>query len=67
MEGMEYEAVDIESEEGIEFIKKYGISSLPTLLITDDDGERIAMRSGLLGRQDIERWISENTAPEGQA
>ena len=60
MEGMEYESVDLETEEGMEFARKYKIHSLPTLLITDDNGEKIAMRSGLIGRQDIERWIGEN-------
>ena len=60
MEGMEYEPVDIETEEGSQLATHYGVRALPTLALFTDDGKLIEMKSGLMGKQDIERWIQSH-------
>lgn len=58
MQGMDYESVDAETKEGMDFVAKYGVRALPTLLILDDDGEVVAQKTGLMGRPELERWVS---------
>ena len=36
--GVEYDSVDIESDEGDNLIEKYNIRNVPTLLLVSDDG-----------------------------
>jgi thiol-disulfide isomerase/thioredoxin len=40
------EEIDIESDEGEELALKYGITSLPTIIVIDDDGSIIDQSTG---------------------
>lgn len=44
--GIEYEDVDIESEEGAKLAAQYTVRSLPTSLITGAEGETLLLEAG---------------------
>ena len=58
MEDMDYEAVDIETDEGKAMAIEYRVGSVPTLVMVDDEGYTVKTMIGLKPRSAIERWVN---------
>lgn len=58
MEGMEYEAIDVETREGAALASKYGVRSLPTIILVDDQGDILQRSSGITSREVLNAWLS---------
>lgn len=48
-----YEVIPVDIEENIELALKYGVRSVPTLVLIDENGETIASNVGLLDKKSI--------------
>lgn len=59
MRGMEYEAIDVETDYGNALAATYNVRGLPTLVIVDEDGNRVDARTGLQSRETIEEWLAQ--------
>lgn len=57
--GVEYDSVDIESDEGDNLIEKYNIRNVPTLLLVSDDGTLVDKHVGVLNVEAIKNFISK--------
>lgn len=55
--------IDIEEEENDELVDKFGIRSVPTLVLVDDNGEKLQSWVGL---QDVEKLKEEISALKGE-
>ena len=51
--------IDIEEEENDELVEKFGIRSVPTLVLVDDNGEKLQSWVGL---QDVDKLKEEISA-----
>ena len=45
--------IDVEKGQGVEFAQKYGVEVLPTLYITDDNGNPITYTKGYMSASDL--------------
>lgn len=52
---MPIEVIDIENNN--DMVIKYGIRSVPTMVVVDDDGEVLKRRSGLLSTEDLIEFL----------
>ena len=57
---VEIEPINIEDESNESLCDKYGIKSLPTLVLVDDDGEAIKEWRGLTHPSEILEYISKD-------
>lgn len=53
MDGLGYEVVDVETDEGREVMFEAGVSALPTLVFYNDDGEEVKRIVGLASRRTL--------------
>lgn len=51
--GVEYDSVDVASEEGEDIVEKYGVRAVPTLLLVDNNGTLLNKRTGILNVDEI--------------
>lgn len=51
--GVDYDSVDVASEEGEDIVEKYGVRAVPTLLLVDDNGTLLNKRTGILNVDEI--------------
>lgn len=51
--GVEYDSVDVTSEEGEDIVEKYGVRAVPTLLLIDDNGTLLNKHTGILNVDEI--------------
>ena len=51
--GVEYDSVDVTSEEGEDLIEAYGVRAVPTLLLVDDNGTLLNKHTGILNVDEI--------------
>ena len=51
--GVDYDSVDVASEEGEDIVEKYGVRAVPTLLLVDDNGALLNKRTGILNVDEI--------------
>ena len=51
--GVEYDSVDVTSEEGDDLIEAYGVRAVPTLLLVDDNGTLLNKHTGILNVDEI--------------
>ena len=51
--GVEYDSVDVASEEGEDLIEAYGVRAVPTLLLVDDNGTLLNKHTGILNVDEI--------------
>ena len=51
--GIDYDSVDVASEEGEDIVEKYGVRAVPTLLLVDDNGTLLNKRTGILNVDEI--------------
>ena len=51
--GVDYDSVDVASEEGEDIVEKYGVRAVPTLLLVDDNGTLLNKRTGILSVDEI--------------
>lgn len=56
MKGIEAEAIDIDTSP--ELCAKYNVRSVPTLIMTDDDGNELKRRTGSGSTTQIQEWIN---------
>ena len=56
LKGMDYELIDASKPEGLAAARKYGVSSVPTIVKTDDDG---TMLDSARGFESIQEMLSE--------
>lgn len=52
--------VDIDVEEHPEIASKYKIRSVPTIVITDDNDEVLAMKTGFMTEEQLTKFIEES-------
>lgn len=57
MDGMDYTAIDIETEDGAELARTYGVRALPTLMFVADDGEVLHTNVGLVSKQTLDEMV----------
>ena len=57
MKGMDYEAVDIETDDGGSLAKLYGVGSIPTMVLVDEDGVEVQRWVGLTPRTRIQEAL----------
>lgn len=55
--GIEHESVDIDSMDGEGLSLKYNIRSLPTLIITDNEGNLLRKLSGMVSKEKLVEFI----------
>ena len=48
---------DINIEEDIELAQKYGVRSVPTLVLVDDDGKEIKKKTGMMNEEQFFDFI----------
>ena len=51
--GVEYDSVDVTSEEGEDLTETYGVRAVPTLLLVDDNGTLLNKHTGILNVDEI--------------
>ena len=51
--GVEYDSVDVASEEGEDIVEKYGVRAVPTLLLVSDNGTLLNKHTGILNVDEI--------------
>jgi len=51
--GVDYDSVDVASEEGEDIVEKYGVRAVPTLLLVDDNGTLLNKHTGILNVDEI--------------
>lgn len=54
---IEHESVNIDSMDGEGLSLKYNIKSLPTLLVTDDEGNLLRKLSGMVPKEKLVKFI----------
>lgn len=54
---VEYESVDIATDEGQEFIDKHNVHNIPTLLLLDDDNNIVRQTHGVKTIDEIKDFI----------
>ena len=54
---VEFEKVDIETDEGEEYVEKYKIRSVPTMLFMDENGELVGKSVGSMSQDDLMQKI----------
>lgn len=59
LETLDYEVIKIDVDECTDLARKYGIMSVPTLIIFSN-GELKDKRSGFMPKEALEEWIKEN-------
>lgn len=57
--GINYDSININSEEGELMVTRYDIRSIPTLVLIDDDGNMIDKHSGVLTPEGIKYFVDE--------
>ena len=57
--GIEHESVDINSEAGEEAVDQYGIRTVPTLVLLNDNNELIRKQVGLLNVEELKKFVNE--------
>ena len=57
--GVDYDSVDVASEEGEDIVEKYGVRAVPTLLLVDDNGTLISKHAGILSVEGIKSFANE--------
>ena len=57
--GVEYDSVDVASEEGEDLTEAYGVRAVPTLLLVDDSGTLISKHVGILSVEGIKSFANE--------
>ena len=57
--GIQYDSIDIASDEGDEIVDKYNIRNVPTLLLVDDNGTLINKHVGILNSEEIKKFYNE--------
>ena len=57
--GVEYDSVDVTSEEGEDLTEAYGVRAVPTLLLVDDNGTLISKHVGILSVEEIKSFANE--------
>lgn len=57
--GIEHESVDINSEVGEEAVDQYGIRTVPTLILLNDNNELVKKQVGLLSVEELKKFINE--------
>lgn len=55
------EEVNIEEEENLDKVDRYGIRSIPTLIITDNTGTEIKRFNGLTPIDEIKKFCNETS------
>lgn len=58
--GITFEKIDVEDEGARELCEKYKITSVPTTIILDDDGNVIRKFSGIMSVLDLTSIIKQN-------
>ena len=51
--GVNYDSVDVASEEGEDIVEKYGVRAVPTLLLVDDNGTLLNKHTGIMNVDEI--------------
>lgn len=54
--GVEYDSVDVTSEEGEDLTETYGVRAVPTLLLVDDNGTLLNKHTGILNVDEIKSF-----------
>ena len=54
---VEFEKVDIETDEGEEYVEKYKIRGVPTVLFMDENGELVGKSVGSMSQDDLMKKI----------
>lgn len=54
---VEFEKVDIETDEGEEYVEKYKIRGVPTVLFMDENGEVVGKSVGSMSQDDLMKKI----------
>lgn len=54
---VEFEKVDIETDEGEEYVEKYKIRGVPTVLFMDENGELVGKSVGSMSQDDLMQRI----------
>ena len=60
----ELEIYDV--DENAEVVQKYGIKSVPTFIILDDEDEIVANKTGALQRTQLSKWLGEFYDPRSE-
>jgi thioredoxin 1 len=55
--GIQYESIDITDDNNEELITKYNITSIPTLLGVDDEGNAVLRNKGVVSTQDLIKYF----------
>lgn len=58
----QYQFVEIDVDEKPDVASSYGIRSIPTLVITDENDKIVAMKTGYMSKEDMERFIKNELA-----
>lgn len=54
---VDFEKVDIETDEGEEYVEKYKIRGVPTVLFMDENGELVGKSVGSMSQDDLMQKI----------
>lgn len=55
--GIQYESIDITDGNNEELITKYSITSIPTLLAVDTEGNAVLRNKGIISTQDLIKYF----------
>jgi thioredoxin 1 len=53
-----FTVIDVDSLEGEELSRKYGITALPTLMSVDEDGKEVSRKVGIPRLAELEKWLN---------
>lgn len=57
--GIPHENIDVQSIEGEDVVSKYKVTTVPTLIIVDDEVNAVKRHNGLLGVQELKEFCNE--------
>lgn len=59
LSGLTYQSVDVQSDEGSEITEKYGVRTVPTLLLLNDNNEVIKKHVGVMSVNELRDFYNE--------
>lgn len=56
----QYQFVEIDVDQKPDVASSYGVRSVPTVIVTDDDDNILAMKSGMMTKEQLIQFINES-------
>lgn len=56
---VEYKSIEVSTPDGEALSYKYGVMTVPTLILTDDNGDMLKKNVGILNVEQIKHFVNE--------